>query len=316
MPLQYPVTRDYTIPHLTTYLSVVSVVAIAALAVLNVILQGYDIVTVLRPDPNVTESYWWSTGLLSGRFAGDCNPVSLSTKMSFSTNSSFFSYEVRSAFDANNQDIGGASPYMANPLNSCMVDAIAVAIDMTRGSCSFDIPILCTGLGRPFSLSLISRLSLSQNNPYYDDLMAYYIRNRPTRVGVGAELQLIQRNTSSPTNLIGLLDAVATDFVVALWLLGNSSTDTALTTISTGGFLACPGGQNATCSPGDMRMTIPASVLTYPNGTYISSFGIGTYLAPIERSFLNIFTVLQDAYQYVRLFGDTTSTSCLALAST
>ncbi|KAG8697627.1 hypothetical protein FRC08_006406 [Ceratobasidium sp. 394] len=295
MPLEYPVTREYTIPHLAAYLSLVSVVAIAALTVLNVILQGYDIVTVLRPDPNVTESYWWSIGPLPGRFAGGCNPVSLSKKMSFSTNSSFFSYEVRSAFDANNQDIAGASSYVANPLNSCTVDAIAAVVDIGRRTYTFDIPILCTGSDLPFSLSLISRFSLNQYNPYYDDVMAYYIRNKPARKDIGAGLHITHQNASSPANIIGILDAMSTDFMAAFWLLGNASKHAIPATISTGGFLACP-GENATCHPEDMRMKIPTAVLTYPDGTYSMSDGVGSYLAPIERSFLNIFTVLQDAY--------------------
>ncbi|KAG8706432.1 hypothetical protein FRC08_001071, partial [Ceratobasidium sp. 394] len=296
MPLEYPVTRKYTIPHLTAYLSIASVVAVAALSVLNVILQGYDVVTVLRPDPNVTESYWWSVAPLPSRSAGGCNPVSLSTKMSFSTNSSFFSYEVRGAFDANNQDIAGASSYMANPLRSCTVDTMAVFVDIDLLAYSFDIPILCTGSDLPFSLALMSRLSLFQYNPYYDDIMAYYIRNRPIHEAMGDGLRLLQRNASSPANIIGLLDAMSTDLTVALSLLWNVSADATPATISTGASLACPSGRNATCNPEDMRMTIPESVVTYSNGSHITSHGIGTYLAPIEKSFLNVFTVLRDAY--------------------
>ncbi|KAG9084341.1 hypothetical protein FRC06_004119, partial [Ceratobasidium sp. 370] len=254
---------------------------------LNVILQGYDVVTVLRPDPNVTESYWWSIGPWSSRSAGRCNPASLSKKTRFSTNSSFFSYGTL---------FGGATESALNRAKSCTVDGIVVVIDIARRAYIFDIPILCTGSDLPFSLSLISRLSLNQFNPYYDDTMAYYIRNRPTREGIGAGLRLIYRNTSSPANMIGLLDAVITDFAVAFRLLEHASADVIPATISTCGFLACPGGQNATCKPEDMRMTVPASVLTYSNGSNAISDGIGTYLAPIERSFLNVFTVLQDAY--------------------
>ncbi|KAG8744611.1 hypothetical protein FRC10_009836 [Ceratobasidium sp. 414] len=293
MPLEYPITREYTVPHLTTYLSIVSVFVIAALTVLN----GYDTVTVLRPDPNVTESYWWSVGPLSGRSAGGCDPVSLSGGVNFITNSSFFSYELRGVFGANEQNIAGASSYTANPLSSCTVDGVMVAIDIGRQTYTFDIPILCASPDLPFSLSLISRLSLNQHNPYYDDIMAYYIRNKQTREGLNAAPRLIQRNASSPANIIGLLDAVSTDFAGAFWYLRNVSTDVTPTLISTGGLFACPGGQiNATCKPEEMKMTIPGSAVTYPNGSDTISNGIGTLLAPIERSFLNLFTVLRDAY--------------------
>ncbi|KAG8765566.1 hypothetical protein FRC12_007430 [Ceratobasidium sp. 428] len=297
MPLEYPITREYTIPHLTTYLSAISIIAITILAILNVVLQGYDVVTVLRPDPNVTHSYWWSIGSLSLRSAGNCDPVSLPKKMTFSTNSSIFTYVVRSTFDANNQNIIGASSYIANPLGSCTVDGIIVDIDISRRRYKFDTPILCTGSNLPFSLSIASTFLLDQYNPYYDDIMAYYIQNKPARNSLSFGQSHIQRNATSLTNIVGILDAISADLMISLWLLGNSSTDTiSPATISTGGFPACPGGRNATCKPDEMRMIIPASLLSYPNGSYVSSNGIGTFLAPIETSFLNMFTVLQDAY--------------------
>ncbi|KAG8780269.1 hypothetical protein FRC12_023267 [Ceratobasidium sp. 428] len=295
--LEYPVTRKYTIPHLTAYFSVVSVIAIAFFTTLNVVLQGYDVVTALRPDPNVTQSYWWSTGPLSLRSAGSCNPVSLPKKMNFNTNSSLFTYEVRSAFDTDKHNIAGASSYIANPLSSCTVDAIVLDIDLNRRTFKFDTPIFCTGSDLPFSLSLVSTFLLSQYNPYYDDIMAYYIQNNSTRKSLGVGELRIQRNASSPANVIGILDAVSADLMAAIWLLGNSSTTNAPTAISTGGFLACPGGQNATCEPEGVRMTVPASLVTYStNGTSILFDGIGPFLAPTERSLINMFTVLQDAY--------------------
>ncbi|KAG8678436.1 hypothetical protein FRC09_019840, partial [Ceratobasidium sp. 395] len=123
--------------------------------------------------------------------------------------------------------------------------------------------------------------------------------NNSTRKSLGVGELRIQRNASSPANVIGILDAVSADLMAAIWLLGNSSTTNAPTAISTGGFLACPGGQNATCEPEEMRMTVSASLVTYSNGTSTSFDGIGPFLAPTERSLINMFTVLQDAYQYV-----------------
>ncbi|KAG8765568.1 hypothetical protein FRC12_007432 [Ceratobasidium sp. 428] len=295
--LEYPITRKYTIPHLNAYFSVVSVIAIAFFTALNVVLQGYDVVTALRPDPNVTQSYWWSTVPLSLRSAGSCNPVSLPKKMNFNTNSSLFTYEVRSAFDTDKHNIAGASSYIANPLSSCTVDAIVLDIDLNRRTFKFDTPIFCTGSDLPFSLSLVSTFLLSQYNPYYDDIMAYYIQNNSTRKSLGVGELRIQRNVSSPANVIGILDAVSADLMAAIWLLGNSSTDNAPTVISTGGFLACPGGQNATCEPEEMRMKIPASLVTCPNGTSSTSVdGIDPFLASAESSFINMFTVMQDVY--------------------
>ncbi|KAG8731843.1 hypothetical protein FRC12_019530 [Ceratobasidium sp. 428] len=185
---------------------------------------------------------------------------------------------------------------MANPLGSCTVDGIIVNIDVSHQRYRFDTPILCTGSDLPFSFSVASTFLIDQFNPYYDDVMTYYIQNQPALNSLSFRQSHIQRNTSSLTNIIGILDAVSADLIIALWLLGNSSTDISPKTISMGGFLACPAEQNATCKPDEMRMSIPTSLLTYPNGSYVHSYGIGTFLEPIKTSFLNMFTVLQDAY--------------------
>ncbi|KAG9125058.1 hypothetical protein FRC07_009128 [Ceratobasidium sp. 392] len=302
--LEYPVTRKYTIPHLTPYFSVFSVVAIVAFAVLNVVLQGYDVVTVLRPDPNVTASYWWSTSKVSVRSAGDCNPVSLSKEMTFSTNSSLFSYTLRSTFSSNKRNVAGASSYMANPLSSCTVDGIVTTVDLGSRTFDFDIPVLCLGSDLPFSLSLISTFSLNQKNQYYDDIVAHYIQNKPSSEGLELGLSgLLNKNASDPLNTIGILDAISADLIMALDTISATSVGMIPTKISTGGLLSCPGGPNATCPAEDRRMIVPASGATYPNGSYIVADGIGAFLAPIETSFLNMFIVLQDAYQHILIIA-------------
>jgi hypothetical protein len=73
------------------------------------------------------------------------------------------------------------------------------------------------------------------------------------------------------------------------------------TLVWTGGLLVCPGGQNATCKREELRMTIPESASIYPNGTIISVNGPGPFLAPVERSMINAFIAIQDAYQYISI---------------
>ncbi|QRV74234.1 hypothetical protein RhiJN_02248 [Ceratobasidium sp. AG-Ba] len=296
MPLEYNVKREYTIPGLTLCFSAFSVVAIAGLTVLNIILQGYDIVTVLRPNPNITESYWWSTKAFSVRSAGECNPVSLSRKSAITTNSSLFSYELRGAFGANNEDIASATSYMANPLRGCTVDAIIAEIHLLKRTVHFNIPILCTSPDLPFSLSLTSQFSISGGNPYTDDVIAYYLQNRPSRDGLDNSMRVTRRNTSSLLNVIATIDAVSTDFMNAVWINWEAAVGNAPSIITTGGIPVCPGGQNTTCRPEEMRMMIPQCGLAYPNGTGTGSIGICPFLAPVETDILSMLTVLQDAY--------------------
>lgn len=192
----------------------------------------------------------------------------------------------------------GATPYIANPLSSCTVGGILVNVNLARRTYKFDVPILCTGPELPFSLSLISSLSLNAN-PYYDDISAYYLLNKPSREGLDSSTseQVLSRNASSLTNIIGILDALSSDVQVALSAAGGTSTVSRPTALSTGGLLACPGGQSTTCDPKDMRMMIPRSETDYANGTSIIVDGPGPVSSIAENSMLNMFIALQDAYQ-------------------
>ncbi|QRW03191.1 hypothetical protein RhiLY_02190 [Ceratobasidium sp. AG-Ba] len=295
MRLEYSVKKKYTIPYLTAYFSGVSVFALTGLTVLNVILQGYDVVTVLRANPNATDPYWWSTSVGTLRSAGRCSPVSLPRKSIISTNSSLFAYELRSTFDSNKRNIEGASAYMANPLRSCTVDSVVANIDFSRWSFKIDVPILCTSSELPFSLSLMSTFSLNSGNVYYDDIISHYIQNRPPREGLEEKQRLIHRDPSSPLNIIAVLDAINSDLQEALDRLRSAAGDTPVF-VSTGGIPTCPGGQNTTCRSEDMRMRVPECGITYANGSSTGSVGICPFLAPVEKDLLNLFTVLQDAY--------------------
>lgn len=282
---------------------------------MTVVLQGHEVVTVLRSNPNITESPWWSPRSLPGwHSAGGCQPVPLSRQTSFRTNSSLFSYgelafallfirlltkqDLRSIFDSNGQNVMGPTPYTANPLGSCTVGGVLVNVNFNRRTYKFDVPIQCTGNELPFSLSLISSLSLNIN-PYYDDINAYYLVNKPTREVLNSldSQQAFQRNTSSLTNVIGILDALYSDVQVALSVAAGSSTGSRPVSLMSGGLLACPGGQNTTCDAKDMRMIIPQSVTDYANGTTVSVDGPGPVLSLLENAMLNMFVALQDAYQ-------------------
>ncbi|QRV89008.1 hypothetical protein RhiJN_17026 [Ceratobasidium sp. AG-Ba] len=285
IPLEYNVKREYTIPGLTAYISVVSVVSIVALAVLNVVLQGYDIVTVLRPDPNVTEHYWWSTRGLSVRSAGECSPVSLPRKSAIATNSSLFSYELSGLFGANKKEITGASSYMANPLRSCTVDGIIANIDLAQLLFQFE------SRASIFALTYIEAL-IEQRQFIFDDVVAYYLQGRPSSEGLDDKGRLIQRNASSLLNVIAILDAFGADYTVALSLTRDATVGDTPNIIATGGLLSCPGGQNTTCQSKDMNMVAPQCAASYPNGTTFTWRGVCPYLAPVETNLLNMFTVL------------------------
>ena len=161
----------------------------------------------------------------------------------------------------------GTTPYTANPLSSCTVGGVLVNVNFNRRTYKFDVPILCTGPELPFSLSLISSVSLNAN-PYYDDINAYYLLNKPSRevLDSSASQQVLSRNASSLTNVIGILDALSSDVQVALSVAASTSIGSRPIALSSGGLLACPGGQGATCDPKDLRMTIPRSVRTMQTG--------------------------------------------------
>ncbi|QRV89010.1 hypothetical protein RhiJN_17028 [Ceratobasidium sp. AG-Ba] len=298
MLLEYPVTKEYSIRNLTIYFSVFSIIAITGLVILNVILQGYQVVSVLKSDPNITERHWWSTGAMSIRSTGKCNPVSLPRKSTITTNSSLFSYEIHQILDTDNQSSANSASYTANLLRNCTVDAIIANINSNDWSSKFETHIFCTGSDLKFSLLLVSKLSLNYGNRYLDDFFYHYTQSRISPTSFNrSEQPLIERNASSLLNIIAVLDAISADFYGAVLLIRNSQPSSPMNVISIGGWLACPGGRNTTCEPEEMRMMIPECGISYPNGTSEHMLGkICSTLALVEAEFLNMFTVLHDAY--------------------
>jgi hypothetical protein len=136
-------------------------------------------------------------------------------------------------------------------------------------------------------------------NSYFDDINKYYVLKQPSEEGMKSNHPRLPRNGSSLSNIIGILDALSTDMRVALNVTTSVSRDPIPTLLRTGGLLACPGGRETTCKKEEMRMTILGSLTFYPNGTKITAYGPGPFLAPIQTSIINIFVALQDAYQYV-----------------
>jgi hypothetical protein len=122
---------------------------------------------------------------------------------------------------------------------------------------------------------------------------------KPSSKGMQDGTQVVPRNASSSSNIIGILDAISTDMQVAVLVAENISNGSTPNMMWTGSLLACPGGQNTTCPKEEMRMTIPDSTMFYPNGSGVDAPGPGAFLAPVAMSLINFFVALQDAYQYV-----------------
>jgi hypothetical protein len=112
-------------------------------------------------------------------------------------------------------------------------------------------------------------------------------------------IQVIPRNASSSSNIIGILDAIRSDMQAAVVLAANRSNYHVPNMLWTGGLLACPEGPGRKCDNEEMKMTIPSSTTFYPDGGKVDAPGPGPFLAPVARSIINNFVALQDAYQYV-----------------
>ncbi|QRV74238.1 hypothetical protein RhiJN_02252 [Ceratobasidium sp. AG-Ba] len=109
---------------------------------------------------------------------------------------------------------------MPNPLRSCTVDGVVANIDPAQLLFQFEV-VICPEL--PILLSLISKLSLGNVNPYSDDVVAYYLQGLPSSEGLDDKGRLIQRNASSLLNVIAILDALSADYIAGLSLIRGTT---------------------------------------------------------------------------------------------
>ncbi|KAG8689243.1 hypothetical protein FRC09_012506, partial [Ceratobasidium sp. 395] len=238
--LEYPKTNRFTLPYLPHVFYAVVLCLLGILIPLNIALVGSDIVSTLRSDPTVDENPWWMPkswpkALLPRTLPQICQPASITEDTPLRTNSSvpLFKYILRHASIAG---IGAdpsnriyPAPYMGNPLQSCEVATITLNMELPIKTMTYSFTVRCSLGGKkdytfqiPDNVTFTSTYQRTLNGDLGpDDMINYLAFNAvpaaATIFKAGPTLEALPYNSTSPVNVLGVLDAMQADLFKAIW---------------------------------------------------------------------------------------------------
>ncbi|KAJ1307244.1 hypothetical protein OPQ81_001357 [Rhizoctonia solani] len=329
--LRYTIQREYTIPYLPHAFYVAVVLLLGIIIPVNIAVSGSDVVTTLKSDPTTVEKPWWMPDywprFLRPRIPQKCQPASVTDDMTLHTNSTLpiFKYVLQRAYaikaarhDPSNRIY--PAPYLANKLSNCEIRTITWRLEIPATIMRYQARIYCSlGGDKPSDLRIpwpdevvFVMTHKRADNPDLapDDMVDYLTYSiAPERKESTGNIYLVQPalqelpvNSSSSTNVLGVLDGMHHDLADAIWsqtriweAMGDDtqweSTYTVEWAASEGN--RCRSGNhlfNATCG----SMTDDGRRLRWYGTT--DDYGRNqSFIAPFNITIINSFIALRDA---------------------
>ncbi|KEP48158.1 putative transmembrane protein [Rhizoctonia solani 123E] len=236
--LDYPRGQPFAIPYITEVFYAGSVILIVVLVIINIILAGNDVVTVLKKDPDNTDSKWWAPhwipeSLTLASTPGPCQPLTLPQHAtSIRTNSTLpiFSYTILNGLGTITYPNGtqeakwyDALPYRNEPLEKCTVQNITAMINFQDRGITVMAQIVCDIRSQnpdaPSTLKLSTTFSRMANTDLGSDDIVNYISSYavPRTTDISKAQAVLLANDVPALKMLGVLDAVGSDILKALW---------------------------------------------------------------------------------------------------
>ncbi|QRV98708.1 hypothetical protein RhiJN_26727 [Ceratobasidium sp. AG-Ba] len=316
MVFTYLVEQPYRLRWITPVFYGVSVVLILVLILLNLILAGYDTVTVLYSNPNVTDyQQWWAPKSLPDALKlhtkpGGCEEARLDRNTPFRTNSSLplFAYELSNDFNQyaspdNTHGLRAETPYQANPLDICHIeDMMSMTMDPRMLSFNFEslATLLCDPVGDPpRSRQFCTSFSRAITPRFRRDSILSYMAHMasPNQTGSVAYRKISQNGPPKNTylNVLGVLDTLGSDLLrvmlkrKTIWAVSNQTGIQVSSTVPELAFMSWDPKPNG-CSPTDMSRF---DSKTFLNGDLSDNSGISA----MNTTVVNMFIAVRDAIQ-------------------
>ncbi|CAE6458917.1 unnamed protein product [Rhizoctonia solani] len=236
--LEYPKGQPFAIPYMAEFFYAGSVILVAVLVVINIILAGNDVVTVLKKDPNNTDSKWWAPNWLPESLTmsatpGPCQPLTLPQHAtSIRTNSTLpiFAYTILNGLGTITYPNGtqeakwyDALPYRSEPLETCTVQNITALVNFQDRGLTMTAQIVCDIQSQspdaPNTLKLSTTFSRMANTDLGSDDIVDYISSYavPRTADISKAQAVLLANNVPALKMLGVLDAVGSDILKALW---------------------------------------------------------------------------------------------------
>ncbi|QRV84635.1 hypothetical protein RhiJN_12651 [Ceratobasidium sp. AG-Ba] len=225
MALTYPIEQPYRLKYINPIFYIGSIILLILLVPLNVILGGYDTITIWLADPK-TESYepWWAPKSLPEALRirtkpGECQGARLDKNNPLRTNSPLplFSYVLSSDFNQsaslNENGVRTETSYMANPLNGCHITNMSTTLEPKMLFIKVDATVFCDPMGDPpHSRQFVTSFTRTPNDRYRPDSIVRYMEytrpeNKYGRISRGGPPQ------DTYLNVLGVLDTLSRDLV-------------------------------------------------------------------------------------------------------
>ncbi|KAG8710930.1 hypothetical protein FRC08_016541 [Ceratobasidium sp. 394] len=312
-PLTRPLERPYRLRWVSITFHVGSLVVVPLIALLNVVLAGYETVTVHRPDFDAEEDVWWAPrGLPSGlRFhtrSGPCQPTELPLNVPLRTNSSLqlFTYAF-SNFKSNSTDLRPSTSYSANALSKCRVESMKLSLEeATYRSFKAECIIQCPDLPEAPAFRITFRRTT--NSPFKEDTVKEYLDYQLKSSTLGNRtlpLHSGPASATSPLNILGALDAFGADMLQSLWgrylylASQNASADQLLAPVMT----TIEWEPREGCDTNDARCDLDITDVgrMISSQTYAGNAMMprpGRYYDALNVTIVNVFIAVRDAIHF------------------
>ncbi|CEL53368.1 hypothetical protein RSOLAG1IB_06335 [Rhizoctonia solani AG-1 IB] len=319
--LEYPKGQPFAIPYMAEFFYAGSVILVAVLVVVNIILAGNDVVTVLKKDPNNTDSKWWAPSWLPESLTmsatpGPCQPLTLpqhATAIRTNSTLPIFAYTILNGLGTVTHPNGtqeakwyDALPYRSEPLETCTVQNITALVNFQDRGLTMTAQIVCDIQSQnpdaPNTLKLSTTFSRMANTDLGSDDIVDYISSYavPRTADISKAQAVLLANNVPALKMLGVLDGMGSDILKALWaqkwawkLSGRDNQWPDQAVVKWAAEANCTGSDSLDrCR--STGVGVEGIETWYSNTRGSQNFSL-PYLRPMNTSMNNYFTVLRDA---------------------
>lgn len=146
---QYPVTRQFTLPHFTLGVIILGLLWTTFITIINFAVVGYDTVSLASSSFNSSDNYWYEKLPLASSWfpkSWTCSPSSiqrgqgeaivarkLTKAQDLVTSSGIFTYSLVEFEDENsNSSVFGGLSYSNTPIRECGIEDIVATDDISQ----------------------------------------------------------------------------------------------------------------------------------------------------------------------------------------
>ncbi|KAJ7932088.1 hypothetical protein B0H13DRAFT_2651073 [Mycena leptocephala] len=248
MALDYPLTRPFPGKYFAPAAFLGAFVVLVFLTTINVVLTGYETITVFQSDYNVTQSHWYHQYIpsLMPKPGTLCDSRVFNLGDTFTTNYTLFQYNIASVVSANAGDSGIS--YKGWTLEDCDMTSLFIHGDANAYTIEYTAIVECRN--DDYSFSARTDFSLSSLAGKYNQLLG---------------VKRLRQNQQQ-----GSTDAASRTFT---FLQATNGTSPVIVSLQAD-FPFCPAalGRQAACAVNVPQFNISSSFVSYANLTFHQYF--------------------------------------------